>query len=111
MIGSRWCARAARAPMLTIAAALLMLALAPGGAVAAPQELRLVVAGPDDSAAHRLAEILTDPLAQVLGLPVMVQDVPGAGGTAAAQTVVEAAPDGGTLLLANNLLLAENEAA
>jgi tripartite-type tricarboxylate transporter receptor subunit TctC len=97
--------------MLTIAAALLMLALAPGGAVAAPQELRLVVAGPDDSAAHRLADILADPLAEVLGRPVTIQDVPGADGISAAQAVVEAAPDGGILLLADNLLLAVNEAA
>jgi tripartite-type tricarboxylate transporter receptor subunit TctC len=85
--------------------------LAPAIAFAAPQELRLVVAGPDDSAAHRLAEILADPLAEVLGRTVTIQDVPGEGGIAAARAVVEAAPDGGTVLLADNLLLAVNEAA
>jgi tripartite-type tricarboxylate transporter receptor subunit TctC len=110
VIGSRWRACTARSP-LPIAAALLALALAPASAVAVPQDLRLVVAGPDDGAAHRLAEILADPLAEVLGRPVTIQDVPGEGGSAAAEMVVEAAPDGGALLLANNLQLAVNEAA
>jgi tripartite-type tricarboxylate transporter receptor subunit TctC len=110
VIGWRRCARTARTVPL-IAMTLAALALAPADAVAAPEELRLVVAGPDDNAAHRLAEILADPLAEVLGRPVTIQDVPGEGGIAAAETVVEAAPDGGTLLLANNLLLAVNEAA
>ena len=104
------CARAARPPLL-IAAALLALVLAPAGAVGAIKELRLVVAGPDAGAAHRLAEILADPLAEVLGRPVTRENLPGDDGIAAAQAVVEAAPDGGTLLLADNLLLAVNEAA
>ena len=103
------CARAVRPGML-IAAALLALALAPAAPVAAPQELRLVVAGPDAGAGHRLAEVLADPLAEVLGRPVAIRNLPGDDGIAAAQAVVDAAPDGGTLLLADNLLLAVNEA-
>jgi tripartite-type tricarboxylate transporter receptor subunit TctC len=94
-----------------VAMALLAPALAPALAVAAPEEVRLVVAGPQDGAAHRLAEILADPLGEALGRPVTVQGVAGDDGVAAAQAVVEAAPDGGTLLLADNLLLAVNEAA
>jgi tripartite-type tricarboxylate transporter receptor subunit TctC len=110
LVWSRWRAGAASA-LLTIAAALVALALAPTTGGAVPQELRLVVAGSEGGAAHRLAEILADPLAQVLGRPVTIQGVPGDDGVAAAQAVVEAAPDGGTLLLADNLLLAVNEAA
>jgi tripartite-type tricarboxylate transporter receptor subunit TctC len=94
-----------------VALALLVPALAPALAVAAPEDVRLVVAGPQDGAAHRLAEILADPLAEALGRPVTVRDVAGDDGIAAAQAVVEAAPDGGTLLLADNLLLAVNEVA
>jgi tripartite-type tricarboxylate transporter receptor subunit TctC len=89
----------------------LLAALAPAMAVAAPGELRLVVAGPAAGAAHRLAQILADPLAEALGRLVTVQDVAGDDGIAAAQAVVEAAPDGGTLLLVDNLRLAVNEAA
>jgi tripartite-type tricarboxylate transporter receptor subunit TctC len=110
LVWSRWRAGIASG-LLTIAAALVALALAPMTAVAVPQELRLVVAGSQGGSAHRLAEILADPLAQVLGRPVRIQGVPGDDGVAAAQAVVEAAPDGGTLLLADNLLLAVNEAA
>jgi tripartite-type tricarboxylate transporter receptor subunit TctC len=47
----------------------------------------------------------------VLGRTVTIQDVPGEGGIAAAQAVALAAPDGGTLLIADNLLLAVHEAA
>ena len=97
--------------LITIATALLAMALAPAAAVAAPKELRLVVAGPGGGSAHGLAEMLADPLAQVLGRPVTIQAVPGDDGIAAAQAVVDAAPDGGALLLADNLLLAVNEAA
>jgi len=111
VIGSRRWARVARPPLPSVAMALAPLVLAPAIASGASQELRLVVAGPDDSAAHRLAEILADPLAEVLGRTVTIEDVPGEGSIAAAQAVVEAAPDGGTLLLADNLLLAVNEAA
>jgi tripartite-type tricarboxylate transporter receptor subunit TctC len=109
VIGSRRWPRVAR-PALLIATALAALVLAPAIALAAPQEVRLVVAGRDDSAALRLAEILADPLAEVLGRTVTIQDVPGEGGIAAAQAVVEAAPDGSALLLADNLQLAVNEA-
>jgi tripartite-type tricarboxylate transporter receptor subunit TctC len=92
-----------------IAAAFL--ALAPAAASAATEELRVIVGGPDQSQAHRLADLLADPLAEVLGRRVTVEHVPGEDGSAAARAVVEAAPDGGTLLLADNLLLAVNEAA
>jgi tripartite-type tricarboxylate transporter receptor subunit TctC len=87
-----------------------LLALAPAAASAATEELGVIVGGPDQSQAHRLADLLADPLAEVLGRPVTVEHVPGEDGIAAARAVIETAPDGGTLLLADNLLLAVNEA-
>ena len=107
----RACARLARAGGSTAVALAAVAAVGSSLALAAPQETRLVVAGPDQSEAHRLAEILSDPLAQALGRPVVIDRVGGADGIAAAQAVVEGAPDGGALLLADNLLLAVNEAA
>ena len=61
------------------------LALVPAAALAAAEQLRLVVAGPDQGEASRLAEVLSDPLAEVLGRPVAVERLAGAGGVAAAQ--------------------------
>ena len=110
-IRRRWARRAAslRSELVALGAASIMLALVPAAALAAAEQLRLVVAGPDQGEESRLAEVLSDPLAEVLGRPVAVERVAGAGGIAAAQAVAKAAPDGGTLLLADNLLLAVNE--
>lgn len=101
-------ARAGASAIMTFAA---VVALGPPTALAAPERLRLVVGGAPGTEASRLAEVLSDPLAEALGRPVAIERVADAKGIAAAQAVVEAAPDGATLLLADNLLLAVNEAA
>jgi hypothetical protein len=53
---------AERADAVMMAAALL--ALAPAAASAAIEELRVMFGGPDQSQAHRLADLLADPLAE-----------------------------------------------
>jgi len=60
--------------------------------------------GPSDV----LARVLGRKLEQVLGQPLVIDNRPGAGGNIAAEMVARAAPDGYTLLLANNGILATN---
>jgi tripartite-type tricarboxylate transporter receptor subunit TctC len=61
--------------------------------------------GPSDV----MSRIIVDKLGQVLGQPVVVDNRPGAGGSIAGQAVSRAAPDGYTLLLATNGVLATNQ--
>ncbi len=48
------------------------------------------------------ARVVSDPLSQALGKPVVVENRPGAGGNLGIQTVARAAPDGYTLLVNSN---------
>jgi len=68
----------------------LVLAFAPGG--------------PSDV----LARIVAKRMEQSLGQPVIIDNRPGAGGNIAAEAVAHAAPDGYTLLLATNGIMAAN---
>ncbi len=61
--------------------------------------------GPSDV----MSRIIVDRLGQILGQPVVVDNRPGAGGSIAGQSVSRAAPDGYTLLLATNGVLATNQ--
>jgi tripartite-type tricarboxylate transporter receptor subunit TctC len=60
--------------------------------------------GPSDV----LARVLGKKLDQILGQPVVIDNRPGAGGNIAAEVVARAAPDGYTLLMGNNSILATN---
>ncbi len=99
--------------LLTAAAGILMLALATPAAWPADYPTRpisLVLAFPPGGASDVLARILGRKLEQVLGQPVVIDNRPGAGGNIAADIVAHAAPDGYTLLLGNNSILATNAA-
>lgn len=61
--------------------------------------------GPSDV----MSRVIVDKLGQVLGQPVVVDNRPGAGGSIAGASVARAAPDGYTLLLATNGVLATNQ--
>jgi tripartite-type tricarboxylate transporter receptor subunit TctC len=68
----------------------------------------IVVGFPPGGASDIMARILTAKLGSVLGQPFIVDNRPGAGGNVGGEFVAHAAPDGYTLLLGNNAILATN---
>ena len=84
---------------------LLCLALAAGMTTAhaqnwpAAKAITLVVGYPAGGSVDLVARIISEPLGKRLGTQMIVENVGGAGGTIGAQKVVNAAPDGYTLLL------------
>jgi len=70
----------------------------------------LVVAFTPGGASDVLARILGRKLEQLLGQPFVIDNRPGAGGNVAAEAVAHTTPDGYTLLLGNNAILATNAA-
>lgn len=84
------------------AVAALCLAHAPGALAQAwptGKPINLVVGYPAGGSVDLVARIIAEPLSKRLGTPVVVENLGGAGGTIGAQKVVNAAPDGFTLLL------------
>lgn len=76
------------------------LTLAPKPAAAYPdQPIRIIVPFGAGDAIDGTARVLADRLQEVLGVSVVVQNVPGAGGGAGALEAARAAPDGYTLLM------------
>ncbi|MDH5264528.1 MAG: tripartite tricarboxylate transporter substrate binding protein [Betaproteobacteria bacterium] len=87
-----------RALVLASLAVLLPLA----GLAAQPypaKQVRLVVPYPPGGPLDTVARLLGQKVAAGLGHPVIVDNVPGAGGNIGAATVARAAPDGYTLLM------------
>lgn len=81
------------------AAGLLSLPVAWAQAWPAGKAVSLVVGYPAGGSVDLVARTIAEPLAKRLGTPVVVENVGGAGGTLGAQKVVNANPDGYTLLL------------
>jgi tripartite-type tricarboxylate transporter receptor subunit TctC len=87
----------------------LVAATTVAGAANYPDRPVTVVVGfPPGGASDILARILTDKLSKLLGQAVIVDNRPGAGGNVAGELVAHAAPDGYTLLIGNNAILATN---
>ena len=91
----------------------MLLALFGATAVAAAADyperpITIVVGFPPGGASDILARIITNKLGGLLGQPFVVDNRPGAGGNVAGEVVAHAAPDGYTLLLGNNSILATN---
>ncbi len=82
---------------LAASAALPSFALPPAWPGGKP--ITLLVGYPAGGSVDLVARIIAEPLAKRLGTPVVVENAGGAGGTIGAQKVVNAAPDGRTLLL------------
>src|SRR5436309_9379126 len=68
----------------------------------------LIVAFTPGGPSDVLARILGKKLEQLLGQPFVIENRPGAGGNIAAELAAHAAPDGYTLLMGNNSILATN---
>jgi len=69
----------------------------------------LAVAFPPGGPSDVLARIVGKKMQELLGQPFVVENKPGAGGNIAADLVARAKPDGYTLLVGNNSILATNE--
>ncbi|QNP60425.1 tripartite tricarboxylate transporter substrate binding protein [Paenacidovorax monticola] len=98
-----------RRTVLTSLAGLAGLALAgrAGAQAAYPgKPIRLVVGYSAGGAVDIVARTLGQSLAAGLGQPVVVENKPGAGTNIAVRSVIDAAPDGYTLMLAANALAA-----
>ena len=101
--------RARHAALLGSFAALLALA-APAHAVEYPSRpVVLVVAFTPGGPSDVLARIVGKKMEELLGVPFVIENKPGAGGNIAADAVAHAAGDGYTLLMGNNSILATNE--
>lgn len=73
----------------------------PGGETWPSRPIRIVVPQAAGGTADLVARMLADRLEPVLGVPVVVDDRPGAGGLIGTDIVKRAAPDGYTWLLAS----------
>jgi tripartite-type tricarboxylate transporter receptor subunit TctC len=77
----------------------------------ASKPVELLVGFSDNSLTYHMGDILTHAWGQVLRRPVAMRSLAGDHGFGGALAVHAAAPDGNTLLLADNLTLALNEVA
>ncbi|WP_372659801.1 Bug family tripartite tricarboxylate transporter substrate binding protein [Hydrogenophaga sp.] len=59
--------------------------------------VRLIVVYPTGGVSDGMARILAEPLSQALGVPVVVENRPGAGGSLGMHVLARSAPDGYTL--------------
>jgi len=94
---------------LLAVAALLAISTPVRAAEYPSRPVTLVVAFPPGGPSDVLARIVGKKMEQLLGAPFVIENRPGAGGNIAAESVARAAPDGYTLLMGNNSILATNE--
>jgi len=106
-----------RRTQLILTATLAALATLPGGATAQTpaqtsaqgtypnRPIRLVVPFPAGTAPDVLARLLAPALNEQMAANVVVENVPGAGGTIGVDRVAKSAPDGYTLLLSGDAAL------
>jgi tripartite-type tricarboxylate transporter receptor subunit TctC len=80
----------------------LVTSLFTAGASADTRQVRLLVGFPAGGGTDAIARLLSEPLKEQLGMPVIVENRPGAGGQLAAQALKTATPDGHTLFLTHD---------
>src|SRR6185503_447312 len=95
--------RLARPSLVVCGFAALLLFLQPALAQPFPSRpIRLLTGYPPGGSADFLSRVAADELSRELGVAVVVENKPGAGGNIAAELVAKAAPDGYTLLNATD---------
>jgi tripartite-type tricarboxylate transporter receptor subunit TctC len=95
----------ARMPRLWLALASLVATVtmgAPAHAEWPERPIDLIVPFPAGSSPDLLARIVSEPLSQALGKPIIVENKPGAGGNIGTRIAAEAKPDGYTVLFTIN---------
>lgn len=95
-------------PLTILALALACLAGVAAAQAPSAKPIRLVVPFGAGGGPDTIARLLANKLAEALGQPAMVDNRPGAGGIAAAELVMKAAPDGTTLFVADSAHYAIN---
>ena len=95
-----------------IALAALALSLAPCASAQAQnwptQPVKIIVNFAPGGAADQLARLISRPLQQALGQPVVVENKGGAGGNLGGDVVAKSAPDGYTLLMSSGGMVSIN---
>ena len=89
---------------ILLLASVLCIAAAPAAAQAdwPNRPIRIVVPYGPGSSPDVLVRIISDPLSQRLGQPVVVENRPGAGGNTGTDHVAKSAPDGYTFVVSTN---------
>jgi tripartite-type tricarboxylate transporter receptor subunit TctC len=70
--------------------------------------VRVLIGYPPGGPVDIIARVVGTGLSEIWGQPVVVENIAGAGGNIAGERVAKAAPDGYTLMMATNALLAIN---
>jgi tripartite-type tricarboxylate transporter receptor subunit TctC len=101
-----------KAPLAWVAGLVAALALSlPAPAAEYPtRPVSIAVAFTPGGPSDVLARIIGRRLQEILHEPFIIENRPGAGGNIAAEQVAKAAPDGYSLLMGNNSILATNAA-
>jgi tripartite-type tricarboxylate transporter receptor subunit TctC len=95
--------------LATALTALCALVPSPAFAEYPERPVKLVVPFPAGGGADNLARMIMPRVAQALGVAIIIDNKPGAGGNVGAEIVARAAPDGYTLLYGTNGTHAINE--
>ena len=100
LVAARRSARLLAAALATVAT--LTVLCAPAHAAYPDRPVKILVPWPAGGATDQVARMLSQPLSQALGVPVVVENKAGAGGVIGTQSFVKEKPDGYTLLMATS---------